>query len=116
MEAVAHDGAADDLPAAGHQPLHRAKRQQCGEIRRRRAANRSQRVDAQAGEYGPAPSQRIGERAVKQRGERVGEHVDGQRLLHLPRGEMELLCNGAHRWKVGIDGECADGGQQPQQQ
>jgi len=116
MKAVAHDGAADDLPATGHHPLHRAKRQQRGEIRCCRAADRSQRVDAKTGEDGPAPSQRIGQRAVKQRREGIGEHVDGQRLLHLPRREMKLVCNGAHRGKVGIDRECADRGQQSQQQ
>ncbi|EGF30365.1 hypothetical protein IMCC9480_1616 [Oxalobacteraceae bacterium IMCC9480] len=115
-EAIAHDRLADHHAGTGRHALHRAKHQQPREAGRQRRAYRAGNEDQQRGQNHRPPAERIRQRAVEQRHQRIAEQIDAEGLLDQHRADGELLADGDEGRQVGIGGERAEHGQCGQHQ
>ncbi len=105
VESVADDRAADDESGSRAGALGRAKHPQCLDIAGDRAAQRRERVDGQAGDDDRPATQCVGQRAMPQHHECVGEQVGRKRLLHGDRRCRELGSDGGKGRQVEVDRE-----------
>ena len=113
--AIANDGASDGHADARRHALRRSEQQQRAEARCERAGGGRQNIDRESPQHHRAPTERIGQRAMHECGDRKRQHVGRQRLLHLQSGDAELVLHRAEAGKERVDRERADHRQRGEQ-